>query len=344
MHLLLAAAVLATSVFAVPGSVCSKAPFKALLLPLSKNPYAQVFCTSRFPLPAVTSTIATTTLTATATASSTITIFESDLATSTVIATSTQTITATFTTTQTTTSTSTQAITTTIVTDGEGNVYRRGADPTAFHAVEERAAAALPTAHGFAKNARARSAYTACTAFTKTALPSQMSTLCSCIETPKTLLVTATSTTTSTTTKTASTTTTLTQPTTTTASSTTTSVITTSTTVPVTTTTTTTLTETFTEIATTSALVQYNACGQNFAAPDGTPVGIRCGQNRAVGQNVRSIHLTDGFSTCLFVATLDAGVTAFTFRYSDRQCVTLDGPSSANGVPDANSVYGYFYP
>ncbi|OQO05264.1 hypothetical protein B0A48_09031 [Cryoendolithus antarcticus] len=151
MHLLLAAAVLATSVFAVPGSVCSKAPFKALLLPLSKNPYAQVFCTSRLTLPAITSTIATTTLTATATASSTITIFTTltptvvvssfgpDLATSTVVATSTQTITATFTTTQTTTSTSTQAMTTTIVTDGEGNVYRRGADPTAFHAVEGKA-------------------------------------------------------------------------------------------------------------------------------------------------------------------------------------------------------------
>ncbi|KAK6431838.1 hypothetical protein LTR95_011995 [Oleoguttula sp. CCFEE 5521] len=348
---------LASLVSAAPGAVCSKAPYNALL-PLSKNNYLQAFCTSRYPIPASTKTISTQWNTITSTVSSTTTFSvtatptvlvsstESDLTTTTVPVTSIETETATTTTTQTLTSiVSTLTQTTTIIT-GSGTFYKRDAEPTLFAAIEERAAAlASPTGHGYARNTKAQSAYTACAGFTKSAVASKISTLCSCIETPKTLSVVATSTTSTTTTSIVSTTITQTSPTTTTLVSTTILISTASSTVPTTTTTTTTTTVSSTVPATATSVVQYNACGQNFAAPDGTPIGIRCGQTNGSGGSVRSTTTPGSFYACLYAAAFDSSSTAFTFQLSNGQCVIYQQFSTNSAmVAAADFAYGYFNP
>lgn len=135
---------------------------------------------------------------------SVITVLSTDFTTTTI--TNPTTITSTITQTAVATSTVQPAfvatVTTTVVTDASGNVYKRAAEPTIFiesklwhclaceecsHRID-RAVVAANQNHGYASNTRAQKASAAYSSFAQ-ALPSIIKTACSCIETPKTLTV-----------------------------------------------------------------------------------------------------------------------------------------------------------
>lgn len=222
MTFLLAVCVLAGLATAAPGSICSQNPYR-LILPLSNNAFVKSYCSSSYPLPVVTSTTATnyTTITVPTTVTTTMStttfplvvvsqVYNTTLTTTKGEA-STQTITTTSTTTLSTTVTSTSTSTSSYVTDGSGNHYKRAADVTSapaelvgmcpiWHDKLEPNAIAVRAAGGgrfhlYKQNKRVVAAASAYSCFVKRAnyTTNVASTACSCIETPLTANVSASS-------------------------------------------------------------------------------------------------------------------------------------------------------
>nr|OQO26614.1 hypothetical protein B0A51_06676 [Rachicladosporium sp. CCFEE 5018] len=350
-------ALCAALVSAAQGAVCSKAPYKAFL-PLSKNNHVQVLCSSRYPLPPVTTTVSTTIRTATVTAFSTTTIIttatpvvlvyniDNVASTTTVDQASIETENSVLTTTKRAISTVTSTVTTTTITVNANACMKRNAAPTGHTAVKERAAVRTAL-HGFSKNAKAQKASTACAAFAKSATASQVSTLCSCIGVPQTLSVVATVTVTSTSTSVLSKNSAVTSPTTTTVLRTTT-LVTTSTPIPSTTTTLSTLSVTETFLVTATAAVGFNACGQTFGSPlSNTPVVVKCDQKPVLDGKIllRSVSLPS-FYDCLVAADADGLATLFTYTICNTVCALYIGSpgNDAASKPNVDFQFGYFYP
>ncbi|KAF7188328.1 hypothetical protein HII31_10392 [Pseudocercospora fuligena] len=356
----LVAIAFANLALAAPGSVCTKAPYKAFL-PLSNNPFIKSFCSKKFPVPAVTTTASTVSTTKTSTAFTTTTLSttltptvaisttETDSTTFTLSQTATETATVTTVISTTSTSTSTSTLTTTIVTDGNGAVYRREAEPTAAPLLSDpRMEARAAGVHGFNSNVKAQAQSRAFAALTQSVNPrlsSVLSTGCSCVETPQTLTATSTSTVFTTSTSTLSSTTTFTSPTTIILTQTTVQTFSNTVTTTATVTTTSSSTTTFTSAATATQTLQFNACGQSFPGPvTGETITVRCGQTISGTYNLLSSNTVANYYACLYAGDANYAVQSFTFQFSTKMCRLYSVSSGdAQSVANADFVYNSFY-